>query len=646
MLQRKAFAASAAMALAAAAHLAAQAPWLLPRGPAVQVNAVELGTPSIPVLALDPLGGLTAAWANTIAIGQNEILARRIGPDGTLGPAEGRIDHFGSAFRTNGALISLGPGLSVAAWINDQAVLSAPNRSLSFPSIEGRFLGADGGPASGPFAIETDGAPQSLHLAALRSTGFVAAWSMADSVTLSPEALVRRFNLAGEPVGPEIVLASFPRQTCEVLSRAVGALADGGFTAVWAQASAAAPGCVTGTFARRFSADGVALGPAVQLAADTGLLAAVRADGSFITLSIEAFPITLPVGLGTLTVQLYAPNGLPAGPPFAVALIDNRFEPAVAVDDGGNFLITWWDSGGPGNALAQLYNAAGEPLGFPFIAGEPGNSIGALAASDGQGRWALSWSDQGQQLFARSFSVCPEDGAQLCLGGFRYRVAVSWRDPRTGATGSGHAVPLTGDTGAFWFFDQQNLELMVKVLDGRAVNGHFWVFYGALSDVEYTLTVTDVATGAQQAYHNLPHTLASRADTEAFAAGAPVPVPSPIPPRSTGDSNPCVDRLCVGNGRFTVQVAWHDPRHGTTGNGTAVPLTDDTGAFWFFAPQNLELMIKVLDGRPVNGHFWVFFGSLSDVEYTLTVTDRTTGAVRTYHNPPYTLASRADTSAF
>jgi hypothetical protein len=156
-----------------------------------------------------------------------------------------------------------------------------------------------------------------------------------------------------------------------------------------------------------------------------------------------------------------------------------------------------------------------------------------------------------------------------------------------------------------------------------------------------------VVTGAQQAYHNLPHTLASRADTQAFAAGAPVPAPSPIPPRSApGDSNPCVDRLCLGNGRFSVQVAWRDPRHGTTGNGVAAPLTDDTGAFWFFAPENLELMVKVLDGRPVNGHFWVFFGSLSDVEYTLAVTDLATGAMRTYHNPPFTLASRADTSAF
>ena len=62
----------------------------------------------------------------------------------------------------------------------------------------------------------------------------------------------------------------------------------------------------------------------------------------------------------------------------------------------------------------------------------------------------------------------------------------------------------------------QNVELAVKVLDGRSVNGHFWVFFGALSDVGYSVTVTDTETGAQRVYQNLHGTLASVADTSAF----------------------------------------------------------------------------------------------------------------------------------
>jgi hypothetical protein len=76
---------------------------------------------------------------------------------------------------------------------------------------------------------------------------------------------------------------------------------------------------------------------------------------------------------------------------------------------------------------------------------------------------------------------------------------------------------LSLESGYFWFFGPANIELVVKVLDGRSVNGNFWVLYGALSDVDYTITVTDISTGRQRTYHNPLHTLASRADTTAFS---------------------------------------------------------------------------------------------------------------------------------
>jgi virginiamycin B lyase len=102
--------------------------------------------------------------------------------------------------------------------------------------------------------------------------------------------------------------------------------------------------------------------------------------------------------------------------------------------------------------------------------------------------------------------------------------------------------------------------------------------------------------------------------------------------------------MCLVAGRFRVSVTWQSPT--ASGTGTSNPLTSNTGAFWFFDPTNLELVIKVLDGREIDGHFWVFYGSLTNVEFTLTVTDTLTGAVKTFANPQGTLASVADTSAF
>jgi hypothetical protein len=239
---------------------------------------------------------------------------------------------------------------------------------------------------------------------------------------------------------------------------------------------------------------------------------------------------------------------------------------------------------------------------------------------------------------------CEEPETTLCLAGGRFRARVSWRDFQ-GNTGVGRAVPSTEDTGTFWFFDPGNIELMVKVLDGRSINDSFWVFYGALSSVEFILEVEDSYTGATRSYSNPLGTLASVADISAFPGVGELPsgLGAPSPPASS--CSPDGTRLCLGGGRFEVAVEWRDFR-GTSGVGRATDLASDTGAFWFFEPENLELVVKVLDGRLLNGRFWVFYGALSNVEYTLRVTDTATGEVRTYQNPAGTLASRGDVEAF
>lgn len=91
------------------------------------------------------------------------------------------------------------------------------------------------------------------------------------------------------------------------------------------------------------------------------------------------------------------------------------------------------------------------------------------------------------------------------------------------------------------------------------------------------------------------------------------------------------ERLCLLQERFGVEVAWTDYR-GLTGAGTSHPLTGDSGLFWFFAPANLELLVKMVDGCSFNGHYWVYAAATTDVEYHLRVTEIATGATRTFDN--------------
>ncbi len=289
-----------------------------------------------------------------------------------------------------------------------------------------------------------------------------------------------------------------------------------------------------------------------------------------------------------------------------------------------------------------------------------------------------------------AFAACVADPTTLCLNSQRFRVEVRWKDFQ-GNTGSGQAISLTGDTGYFWFFSSSNIELVVKVVDGRALNSHFWVFFGALSNVEYTMTVTDSATGSVKTYVNPSGTFGSVGDTDAFLSGGPatvaraytddrngqgspasaasrdlalresvLPAGAALPARKleasrrpgsttaatdTGTCVPSDTSLCLNNGRFRVAVAWTDFA-GHSGAGTAVGLTGDTGYFWFFSSNNVELTVKALDARTLNGRFWVFYGALSNVQYDMTVTDTLTGVVNTYSNPASRFASVGDTNGF
>jgi hypothetical protein len=104
--------------------------------------------------------------------------------------------------------------------------------------------------------------------------------------------------------------------------------------------------------------------------------------------------------------------------------------------------------------------------------------------------------------------------------------------------------------------------------------------------------------------------------------------------------------LCLDGGRFKVQASSRTPAQATAQPAGATGITPESGAFWFITDDNLELLVKVVDGRAFNGKMWVFIGAASNIEYTVTVTDTVTGAVKTYLNPQGTLASVADIQAF
>ncbi|MEM9554696.1 MAG: hypothetical protein AAGC60_10585 [Acidobacteriota bacterium] len=87
------------------------------------------------------------------------------------------------------------------------------------------------------------------------------------------------------------------------------------------------------------------------------------------------------------------------------------------------------------------------------------------------------------------------------------------------------------------------------------------------------------------------------------------------------------------DGKFALFVDWQD-FDGRTGVGaSAVQPTDDSTLLYFFEPETWELMVKVLDGCAINGHYWVFGAAATNVRFDLVVADTESFETWEYINP-------------
>jgi hypothetical protein len=108
-------------------------------------------------------------------------------------------------------------------------------------------------------------------------------------------------------------------------------------------------------------------------------------------------------------------------------------------------------------------------------------------------------------------SHCIPSDTVMCIddlpGDRRFKVTVHFHTVQGGgASGNGQEIPMAplGVThgGLFWFFGADNPEMLVKVINGCSVNGEYWVFLSAGTNVGFSVTVTDTVFGGTKTYTN------------------------------------------------------------------------------------------------------------------------------------------------
>lgn len=228
---------------------------------------------------------------------------------------------------------------------------------------------------------------------------------------------------------------------------------------------------------------------------------------------------------------------------------------------------------------------------------------------------------------------CRSGLSTLCVDGQRFKVQVDWYNLDDNSNGVGRAIQASDGSGFFAFDDPSNVELMVKLEEtGNSVR----VSYGQLTNQFFEMFVIDTLTGNYKVYRNTQGNCGA-VDQNAFPVTAAAS-------RATAAAAKCASgALCLQKNRFQVTAEWRDPASGQTGKAGVTSLSQTSGAFRFGDSGHPDLVAKILNQ---GGRIDVYYGSLSNLEYTLTVTDTKSGAVKTYRNPAGRYCGGAEIDAF
>ena len=232
------------------------------------------------------------------------------------------------------------------------------------------------------------------------------------------------------------------------------------------------------------------------------------------------------------------------------------------------------------------------------------------------------------------------------------------------------------ESGILYFFDRDNAEVLVKVLDACDVNGYRWVFVAPVTDLAFNLYVDETATEKRWMHRNpLGGTTATtKSDVTAFpcdggAAASPLGdgaggaaegvelVDSGFGPVSVrqaiggGEATECEPQpvLTLGSG-YEVAMCYETPA-GDVGAARDWGLdSDQSGLLYFFDRGNAEVLVKVLESAcslPNNDHVWVYVAPVTDLAFNLEVRPPGGGEPWTHsNNLSRTAAAKSDNKAF
>ncbi|QDT54231.1 Cadherin domain protein [Caulifigura coniformis] len=220
-------------------------------------------------------------------------------------------------------------------------------------------------------------------IAADAAGNFVVTWHQETSDGIN--VMARRFHADGTPAGEAFVVNT--SSVSDQRLPAVAMNASGSFVIVWESGD---DGPRRDIFARRYDADGTALGSEFRVHADVDDLrlnpeVALSEDGSF---AITWARHDLPSSNIDLFVRRYDSTGVPLGNELEVVSDVNQQSPEIASTPDGGYILVWADLF---QLHGQRFDADGEEIGGRFAIGTTNFAESPAIAVDTDGGFLVAW---------------------------------------------------------------------------------------------------------------------------------------------------------------------------------------------------------------------------------------------------------------
>jgi hypothetical protein len=375
-----------------------------PIGNQFQVNSYTTAAQTYPAVAIDDDGDFVVIWSSVGSSGSDNdgqsIQGQRYNAAGVAQGSQFQVNSYTTSNQRKPAVAMDSDGDFVVVWESR----GSSGNDTQFYSVQGQRYNAAGVAQGSNFQANSySSGSQSLPAVAMDSSGdFAIVWMSYGSYgndSNSTSIQGQRYNAAGTPQGSQFQVNTFTPNFQRF--PAVAMDSDGDFVIVWDSDDDDGSGSYT-IQGQRYNAAGAPQGSQFQANnfstfSQYNPTVAMDDDGNFVVIWDNAGQIGI-------EGQRYNAAGAAQGDDFPVHsdTINGPRHAAVAMDSDGDFVVVWeriGDGGSPDDhaILAQGYNTAGVPQGSLFQVNSYATGAQRLpaVAMESNGEFVVVWDSAG-----------------------------------------------------------------------------------------------------------------------------------------------------------------------------------------------------------------------------------------------------------